>query len=147
VSVIDLEIDDNKLTQAVMDCLFQVHSAMGPGLLESIYEECLAHEFTKRNIAFERQKSIPLVYDGISLASPLKLDFLIEEKIILELKSTEKHNPVYEAQIISYLKLADKKIGFLANFGTPLIKDGVRRFVNKNQSSFSVPPRLRGEKN
>src|SRR5688500_15471420 len=120
-----MSLDDNKLTQVIMDCLFKVHSVMGPGLLESIYEECLCHEFSKRGIAYERQKPIPLNYEGIQLGNGLKIDLLVAGKVIVELKSIEFILPVHKAQILTYLKLSGISIGFLVNFNVPLIKNGV----------------------
>lgn len=143
VTVIDMSLEDNQLTQSIMDCLFKVHSVMGPGLLEGIYEECLCHELAKREIAYERQKIMPLTYEGIQLGKGLVLDLVVSGKVIIELKSIESIHPVHKAQILTYLKLSGLPIGFLVNFNVPLIKNGVQRFVN-NHSSFSAtsaPPR------
>jgi GxxExxY protein len=103
---------------------------MGPGLLESIYESCLIKELEIRNIKVKNQVGIPLSYKGYKLSKEFKIDILVEDEIILELKSSEILHPVNEAQIISYLKLADKKLGFLINFNVPLLKDGFKRYVN-----------------
>jgi GxxExxY protein len=103
---------------------------MGPGLLESIYESCLMKELEIRNIKAKNQVVIPLIYKGYELSKELKIDILVEDEIILELKSSEFLHPVFEAQIISYLKLANKKLGFLINFNVPLLKDGFKRYVN-----------------
>lgn len=137
MTVIDMSLEDNQLTQSIMDCLFRVHTVMGPGLLESIYEECLCHEFSRRGIPYERQKIIPLMYEGSQLRNGLKLDLLVGGRIIIELKSIENILPVHKAQILTYLKLSGLPIGFLVNFNVPLIKNGVQRFVN-NHSSFSA---------
>jgi GxxExxY protein len=103
---------------------------MGPGLLESIYELCLMKELDLRKIKAEHQVPIPLVYKGFQLSKDFKIDVLVENDIILEIKSSEAKHPVHEAQIISYLKLANKKLGFLIYFNVPLLKDGFHRFVN-----------------
>lgn len=129
--VIDLTAPENLLTAELMDCFLKVHKAMGPGLLESIYEECICHDLKKRGIAFEQQKPIVLNFDGDILKTKLRLDLVIETKIIIELKSVEALLPVHKAQIISYLKLSKLPIGFLVNFNVPLIKSGVQRFVNE----------------
>jgi GxxExxY protein len=142
VTVIDLSLEDNQLTQAIMDCLFKVHSTMGPGLLESVYEECLCHEMSKRNIACERQKAIPLRYDGHILQQGMKIGLLVSGRVILELKSVESILPIHKAQLLTYLKLANLPIGFLVNFNVPLIKNGVQRFVNNHdRSANSASPR------
>lgn len=103
---------------------------MGPGLLESIYELCLLKEFEVRGVHAEHQVLIPLVYKGFELSKDFRIDILVEGEIILEIKAVEKLLPVHLAQMISYLKLAKKKLGFLVNFNTPLLKDGFRRVVN-----------------
>jgi len=120
----------NELAGYILDSCITVHKIMGPGLLESIYENCLMKEFEIRNIKARNQVVIPLIYKDFQLSKELKIDILVEDEIILELKSSEVLHPVYEAQIISYLKLANKKLGFLINFNVPLLKDGFSRFVN-----------------
>jgi GxxExxY protein len=114
----------------ILDCCITVHKTMGPGLLESIYELCLMKEFEIRKICARNQVVIPLVYKGYELSKEFKIDILVENEIIMELKSSEIMHPVYEAQIISYLKLTNKKLGFLVNFNVPLMKDGFKRYVN-----------------
>jgi GxxExxY protein len=114
----------------ILDCCITVHKTMGPRLLESIYELCLMKEFEIRKINARNQVVVPLVYKGYELAKELKIDILVEDEIIIELKSSEMMHPVYEAQIISYLKLSNKKLGFLVNFNVPLMKDGFKRYVN-----------------
>ena len=123
-------IELNKNAGLILDCCIAVHKIMGPGLLESVYEICLMKEFELRNIHARNQVVIPLIYKGYELSKELKIDILVEDEIILELKSSEILHPVYEAQIISYLKLANKKLGFLINFNVPLLKDGFKRYVN-----------------
>jgi GxxExxY protein len=120
----------NKLSKEILDSCIAVHKEMGPGLLESIYEICLMHEFELRGINAKSQVDLPLVYKGKELSKEFRIDILVEREIVLELKAVEYILPVHEAQIISYLKLADKRLGFLVNFNVPLIKDGFKRFVN-----------------
>jgi len=120
----------NKLSKEILDACFTVHREMGPGLLESVYEPCLIHEFGLRKIKTRSQVPLPLVYKGILISKEFRLDIVVEEEIIIEIKSVEVILSVHEAQIISYLKLADKRLGFLVNFNMPLIKDGFRRYVN-----------------
>jgi GxxExxY protein len=119
-----------KLAKEVVDVIFTVHKLMGPGLLESVYEMCAMKEFQLRNIEAKSQVSVPLIYKKFELSKEFKIDILVANEIVLEFKSSETMHPVFEAQIISYLKLADKKMGFLVNFNVPLIKDGIKRFVN-----------------
>ena len=120
-----------ELAKQIFLASLEVHKIMGPGLLESVYEMCLLREFQLRNIFVESQVSIPLTFKGFELSKEYKIDILVENEIIIELKAVETLLPVHEAQIISYLKLADKRMGFLINFNVPIIKNGLRRFVNK----------------
>ena len=120
----------NDLSQHVLDAAIRVHREMGPGLLEGIYEACMLKELELRQINAEAQVYLPLFYRGIELKKDFRIDILVEEKIVLELKAVDQILPVHEAQIISYLKLADKKLGFLINFNVPLLKNGFKRFVN-----------------
>ncbi len=120
----------NRLSREILDACITVHREMGPGLLESVYEECLMKEFELRGIGAKNQVIIPLLYKGYELSREFKIDILVENEIILEIKSSESLLPVHEAQIISYLKLAKKRLGFLINFNVPLLKNGFRRFVN-----------------
>lgn len=118
-----------KLAAAIVDAAFKVHHALGPGLLESVYETCLCHELSTRKIAFERQVSLPIVYDGVSLDAGLRLDILVADCIVVEIKAVERFIPLFEAQLLTYLKLTNLELGFLINFNVPLIKNGVRRIV------------------
>ena len=115
----------------IVDAAYTVHKEMGPGLLESVYEFCLVKEFQIRKIKCETQVCVPLLYKGYEISRDLRIDLLIEDEIIIELKAVESILPVHEAQIISYLKLMDKRLGFLINFNVPIIKHGMKRFVNK----------------
>jgi len=116
--------------KSVVDAAYKVHKALGPGLLEKVYEVAFCHEIRKKGYECIRQVYIPIVYDGIEFEEGLRLDVIIEEKVIVELKALENVNPVWEAQIISHLKLTNNRLGFLINFNVPLIKQGIRRFVN-----------------
>ncbi|MEO7318745.1 MAG: GxxExxY protein [Chthoniobacteraceae bacterium] len=120
-----------KLGKEVLDSLFEVHRELGPGLLENAYEMALCHEFHLRKLRFERQKPVPVVYKGITLECGFRIDVLVEDEIVLELKSVEALLPIHDAQLINYLRLSDKRIGFLINFNVPRLKDGLRRRVNK----------------
>ncbi len=119
-----------RLSGIILDSCVTVHRTMGPGLMESIYELCLMKEFDLRGISAKNQVVVPLNYKGFELSKDFKIDILVQGEIVLELKSSEILHPVYEAQIISYLKLSKKKVGFLINFNVPLIKDGFKRYVN-----------------
>jgi len=120
----------NKLSRHVLDASITVHKEMGPGLLESVYSACLISELQSRNIQIQSEVFLPLHYKGEELNKDFRLDLLIEDEIIVEIKAVEVLLPVHEAQIISYLKLADKRLGFLINFNVPLLKNGFRRFAN-----------------
>ena len=120
----------NELSKEIIDASIIVHKEMGPGLLESVYEMCLMKELELRNIHAKNQVLLPLDYKGYELSKEFRIDILVENEIVIEIKSAEHMIPVYEAQIISYLKLSNKKLGFLINFNVPLLKDGFRRFVN-----------------
>lgn len=120
----------NTLSAQILDACVAVHKEMGPGLLESVYELCLLKEFEIRKIKASNQVTIPLYYKGHLLSKEFKIDLIIENEILIELKSCDIMLPVFEAQIISYLKLTNKKLGFLINFNVPLLKDGFKRFVN-----------------
>ena len=120
----------NEISKIIVDASYTVHKEMGPGLLESIYELCLMKELSIRGINVKSQVSIPLIYKNFQLSKDFRIDILVENEIILELKAVEYILPVHKAQIISYLKLADKRLGFLINFNVPLLKDGIKRIVN-----------------
>lgn len=112
-----------------MDAAYAVHKALGPGLLESVYELCLAHEVTKRGMMVERQLALSVVYDGIPLDGGLRLDMLVQECVIVEIKAVETILPVHKAQLLTYLKLSGYRLGLLVNFNVPLIKDGISRII------------------
>jgi GxxExxY protein len=119
---------DNEITQQIIGAAIEVHRQLGPGLLESAYEECLCHELTIRKLNFERQKPIPLVYKEAKLDCGYRLDLLVEGRIVVELKSVDGLGPIHEAIILTYLKLSGHKPGLLINFNVPLLKDGIKRF-------------------
>jgi GxxExxY protein len=118
-----------ELTHQVLGAAIEVHRLLGPGLLESAFEECLAREFTIRGIAFERQRPIPVVYKDIKLECGYRVDFLVAGRIVVELKSVEALAPVHGAIVLTYLRLAGCKVGLLINFYVPLLTDGIKRFV------------------
>ena len=120
---------EESIAQKIVDSAYTVHKKLGPGLLERVYEVCFCHELSKRGLKYQRQVDIPVVYDGIVFDEGLRLDVLVEELIICELKAVEEMNPVWEAQILSHLKLSGKRLGFLINFNVPLIKDGIKRVI------------------
>ena len=113
----------------VVDAAFAVHKTLGPGLLESVYEICLAHELTKRNLAVERQVALPVDYDGVRLDAGFRLDLVVNHCLIVELKTVEELLPIHQAQTLTYLKLSGKRLALLINFNVPLIKDGIRRII------------------
>lgn len=121
---------ENELSKIVFDCALKVHQNLGPGLLESAYEECLFYELKKTDLLVEKQKALPLVYDEIRLDIGYRIDIIIESKLILEIKSVEALNDVHFAQLLTYLKLTNCKLGLLINFNVALIKNGIRRIVN-----------------
>ena len=120
----------NAYSKEILGASISVHREMGPGLLESVYQQCLVKEFSLRKITVATMVTIPLQYKGYPLNKDYVIDILVESEIIVELRAGEVLLPVHEAQIISYLKLADKRLGFLINFNVPLLKDGFKRFVN-----------------
>jgi GxxExxY protein len=119
----------NKLTKQIIGAAIEVHRHLGPGLLESTYETCLAYELQQLGLSFERQKALPLVYKEIRLDQGYRIDLLVERKVVVEIKVVEQIAPVHEAQVLSYLKFSRCKIGLLLNFNVKLLKDGIRRFI------------------
>ena len=135
-----MELVLKKLTEQIIGAAIEVHRALGPGLMESVYEECLCHELHLRGLSFQRQLSIPVLYKGVKLDCGYLLDVLVEDTVILELKCAERIIPVHEAQLLTYMKLLKKPVGFVINFNVPVLKQGlVRRVLD------SASPRLRGE--
>jgi GxxExxY protein len=122
-------LEHEKLTEAILGAIIEVHKPLGPGLLESAYEQCLCHELTLRGIRFQRQIDCGIDYKGLKLDCGFRIDILVEETVVLELKAVEKITAVHEAQLLTYMKLIGKTVGFLVNFNTRLIKDGIMRRV------------------
>ncbi len=118
----------NELSQKIIGCAIEVHKNLGPGMLESTYEECLKFELEKIGLGVENQKELPLKYKGLSIEKAYKIDLLVDGKIIIELKAVEKIKEVHKAQLLTYLKLSNKKLGLLINFNVDLLKNGVMRF-------------------
>ncbi|HSB67757.1 MAG TPA: GxxExxY protein [Candidatus Methylomirabilis sp.] len=123
--------DLNSISGTIVDAAFHIHSALGPGLLESVYEVVLAHELGKRGLKVERQKPVPIEFEGIRFDEGFRVDLIVENCIIVELKSVEQLSPVHSKQVLTYLRLLDFRLGLLINFGAPVIKDGIRRIVNR----------------
>ena len=122
-----MEFDE--LSGKIIGCAIEVHKNLGPGLLESAYEECLCHELTLRGIRFDRQKALPVVYKDIKLDCGYRIDLLVDNMVLVELKSVENTLPIHEAQVLTYLKLGRWKIGLLINFNVPLLKNGIKRLI------------------
>jgi GxxExxY protein len=122
-------VTDNEITHAIIGAAIEVHKRLGPGLLESAYEECLSHELRLRNLKVDRQKGLPVVYKEVKLDCGYRLDLLVEDRVVVELKSIEGLAPIHEAIILTYLRLSGHRIGLLINFNVTVLKDGVRRFI------------------
>lgn len=118
-----------RTAKAIVDSAYKVHRALGPGLLESVYEACLVHELTLRKHALQRQLIVPIVYEGLRLESGLRLDLVVDDCVIVEIKAVDRDMPVFTAQLLSYLRLTNKRLGLLINFSVVLIKDGIKRVV------------------
>ena len=121
---------EQEISKLVFDSALKVHKILGPGLLESAYEECLFYELKKSNLKVEKQKALPLIYEELKLDIGYRIDIIIEDKFIAEIKAVESLNEVHLAQLLTYLKLTDCKLGLLINFNVKLLKDGVRRVIN-----------------
>jgi GxxExxY protein len=119
----------NDLTHAVIGMAIEVHRELGPGLLESAYEECFAYELQHSSLKFIRQNPVPITYKGLELDCGYRIDLLIEDELVIELKSVEDLLPVFDAQLLTYMKLAGKHLGLLINFNVPMVKMGIKRFV------------------
>lgn len=121
---------ENEISREIVDAAYKIHIGLGAGLLESAYEAVMAYELGKRGLEFEKQKSIPIVYEGIHLKEGFRADFVVENLVIIELKSVENIAPVHKKQLLTYLRLTNKRLGLLINFNTDLIKNGITRIVN-----------------
>jgi GxxExxY protein len=129
MSYITLPEKEETIARSIVDAAYAVHSFLGPGLLETIYETCFCHELAKRSLSFQRQVAVPIKYDGITFQEGLRLDVLVEQTIICELKAVEIMHPVFSAQLLSQLKLTGNRLGFLINFNVPIIKYGIKRII------------------
>jgi iron complex transport system substrate-binding protein len=135
------EIDD--ITGEIIDAAYKLHTGLGPGLLESVYEAVLARDLTRRGFKVERQKPVAFDFDGMHFEEGLRIDLLVDEIVIVELKSVEKLAPVHSKQVLTYLRLMKLPVGLLINFGGATLKEGLHRIVNNYTPSSSAPPRLR----
>ncbi|MFT4092948.1 MAG: GxxExxY protein [Niabella sp.] len=124
-----LSDNENKIGREIYDIAFKLHRSLGPGLLESVYEKYFCYELQQRGIFYQRQVNVPIIYEELKIEDGLRIDILAAEKIIIELKAQENFHPVWEAQLLSYLRLTALRLGYLINFHTPLIKDGIKRMI------------------
>jgi GxxExxY protein len=124
-------MSENEIATIIVDTAFRIHRDIGPGLFESVYERILEAELTKRGLTVHRQKPIPIVYDGIHFEAGFRCDLMVEDKVVVEVKSIESIHPVHKKQVLTYLKFADKRLGLFINFNVALIKDGINRLVNR----------------
>jgi GxxExxY protein len=130
---------ENEVTDRVIGAAIEVHRHLGPGLLESAYDECLCYELSSSGMRFERQVPVPIVYKGLRLQSALKLDLLVEDAVIVELKTVEELLPIHKAQLLTYLKASNKRVGLLINFNVPILKNGLKRMVNHHLDIPGAP--------
>lgn len=130
-SFAEKNLSENEITEIIIGCAINVHKALGPGLLESAYEECLYYELSKTLLLVEKQKPLPLVYEEVKLECGYRADFLINKKIVVEIKSVDALNDIHLAQVLTYLKLANSKVGLLINFNVLKLTEGIKRVVNK----------------
>ena len=133
----------NKITDQIIGFAIEVHKAMGPGLLESAYEQCLSHEFSLRGIAFKRQHPLPVVFKGTKLACGYRADFIVENSVLLEIKAVDVLLPIHEAQLLTYMKLGKLNVGLLVNFNVATFKRGIKRFVLEVGSNGNIKEYLR----
>lgn len=120
----------NEISKVVLDCAFKVHSQLGPGLFESVYQRCLAYELRKADLKVVLEKPLPLIYKGIEIECGFRLDLWIEDKFLVELKSVKSFDPIHTAQVLTYLKLTNTQLGLLLNFNVARLKDGIKRIIN-----------------
>lgn len=121
---------ENDIAKAIVDAAYKIHTTLGPGLLESVYEVVLAHELRERGLRVARQVPVRIAYEGVQFDEGYRIDLLVEDAVVVELKSVEEIIPVHKKQLLTYLRLSDKRLGLLINFNTELIKDGIQRVVN-----------------
>lgn len=122
-------METNDVTRRIIGCAIEVHKSLGPGLLESAYEECLSIELTRKGLNISRQLPVPVVYKEIKLECGYRIDILVENIVVIELKVVEEFNPVHFAQILTYMRFSNKKVGLLINFNVPVLKRGIKRFI------------------
>ena len=140
---------ENSITEGIIAAAIEVHRHLGPGLLESAYQECLCHELKLRGVQVHRQIALPLIYKGLRLECAYRLDLLVEDAVIVEIKAVEELAPIHQFQLLTYLKLTNKRVGLLINFHVPVLKNGLKRVVNHysgpvlTQISSAEPPPLR----
>jgi GxxExxY protein len=125
----NFHLEANQLTQEILNCAFKVHSALGPGLLESAYRACLVYELRKSGLEVEEEKPLPLIYEDVKLDCGYRIDILVNDEVVIELKTVEAFTEVHAAQVLTYLRLSNKHLGLLLNFYTKSLKDGIKRFV------------------
>jgi GxxExxY protein len=123
-------VDENEVGERILGCALKVHRFFGPGLLENAYEVCLAHELGKEGLEFERQVTLPLIYDGVAIGAGYRLDLLVAKRVVIEVKAVESLADIHKAQLLSYLKLGSFRLGYLLNFNARLMKDGIHRIAN-----------------
>lgn len=121
----------NQITEKIIGAAIEIHKTLGPGLLESAYEECLCYELSRARISFRRQVDLPVSYKEVKLDCGYRIDLLVEEEVIIELKTVERLLPIHEAQLLTYLKMLDKRLGLLVNFNVPVLRDGIKRIANR----------------
>jgi GxxExxY protein len=131
-------VELDRITGDIVDAAMRVHTALGPGMLESVYEKCLKHELVKRGLRVESQVWVPVIYDGVKIEGGYKIDLLVQTEVVVELKVVEQILEVHKAQLLSYLKLSDKRVGLLINFNVVHLRDGIRRLVNHYCPSASL---------
>lgn len=122
--------EENRLSFAVVNAAYKIHTTLGPGLLESVYENCLLHELTRQQIPASKQVGIPIVYEDLQIDNAYRIDLLVGGQVIVEIKAVEKMSPLYQAQLLTYLKLSRRHLGLLINFNVPLIKEGIQRLIS-----------------
>ena len=125
-------MSENDIAHKILGCAFEVHKALGPGLLESAYQECLCYKLQQSGLSFHKEKPMPLIFEGVTLECGYRIDILVENKVVIEIKSIDALNDVHLAQILTYMKLGNYKLGLLLNFNVALLKQGIKRVINGN---------------
>ena len=124
-----IPVEIERIAKEAVDSAFKIHKTLGPGLLESVYQVCMVHELSRRGFHVKPEEKIPVIYDGLRLDADLRLDLLIENRLLIELKAVDQMSPIFQAQLMTYMKLLDLRLGLLINFNVPLIKDGIKRVI------------------